>query len=298
MTHAPGLSILIPVYNYPVGTLVSTLSAQAAALTDGTPCEIVVADDGSPQGEVKRKNRAVAGMPLCRLIELPQNVGRARVRNLLAREAAYSLLLYLDSDVRIRTPRFLATYLSHATAPVVCGGWDIPRSAELRRRYLRYRYEEACLPKFTAERRAARPYGAFRTTNFLISASVMLAHPFDEAITTYGYEDVMMGRALSAAHIGILHIDNPVEIADFEDNADYLQKVDESVRTLVVLKDKMQGYSALLALARRLHRLRLSGLLRPVLRLCLPRLRRRLEGRNGRVWQLQLYRLMLSLARL
>ena len=82
------LSILIPTYNYDCMQLVDDLQAQA--LQAGIEHEIIVADDASPDTIYKVANRAINDNPYCRLIELETNVGRARIRNLLAQEEAAS----------------------------------------------------------------------------------------------------------------------------------------------------------------------------------------------------------------
>ena len=114
------LSILIPTYNYDCRRLVSDLHQQAEQA--GIEYEIIVADDASPKPIYKEKNREINTLLHCRLIELPENVGRARIRNRLADEAQYEWLLFMDCDAEVISPTFITEYLRHTDAEVICGG--------------------------------------------------------------------------------------------------------------------------------------------------------------------------------
>ena len=93
------LSILIPTYNYDCTRLVGDLHRQAERL--GVAYEIIVADDASPIPTYKERNRAINALAHCRLIELEENVGRARIRNRLADEAQHEWLLFMDADAEV-----------------------------------------------------------------------------------------------------------------------------------------------------------------------------------------------------
>ena len=84
------LSILIPTYNYVCVKLVTDLQQQAERLE--CPYEILVADDAS-EDAFKRENRKINGIPNCKYIELQENVGRSRIRNILGCLARYDYLI-------------------------------------------------------------------------------------------------------------------------------------------------------------------------------------------------------------
>lgn len=291
MTPLTELSILIPEYNHDCTPLVSALREQAALLPQGVHTEILVADDASTEPHAVRACRQLKACGGIRLIELPHNVGRARIRNLLAREAAYSQLLYLDCDVAMVRPDFLRRYLEEAEADVLCGGVTVRPDRLLAFGNLRYRYERSCLPKFTAERRKAAPYQGFRTTNFRVRREVMERHPFDASLCRYGYEDVLWGRVLREAGVAVTHTDNPVAIDDFEDNARFLDKTEEGIETLIRLEDELRGYSQLIGWADKAERCGMLGLAARIFTLRRDWLRRRLSGQKPSVRLYQLYRL-------
>ena len=88
------LSVLIPTYNHVCVALVEQLLPllQAAAIQH----EVIVADDGSTDEDTIVANRAINMLSSCRFIERKENVGRAAIRNFLAREAHYAYILYIE----------------------------------------------------------------------------------------------------------------------------------------------------------------------------------------------------------
>lgn len=285
------LSILIPTYNYDCSRLVAQLQQQAAGC--GIACEIIVADDGSTLPSVRTALQAACLPDGCRLMALKKNVGRARVRNLLAEAASGDYLLFADSDALVCRPDFLRRYVE-ALEPgtVVCGGIVHPGRLPSPSVSLRYRYEKQCEKRFTAERRNRHPHAQLRSFNILLPRTIARRFPFDERITRYGYEDTLMGRALAQARIRVVHIDNPLMNNDLEPNPRFLDKTEEAIRTLCALGPQMQGYSSLMDLHQRLQRMGLAGCMRVAYRLTGAAMRRHLAGRRPCVGLFQCYKLL------
>lgn len=243
------LSILIPTYNDVCVTLVQTLQQQASVLD--LTYEILVADDGSKDQKAVVANRAINQLPHCRLLEQPQNVGRAAIRNLLAKKAKYEWLVFIDADMVVTNDDYLRSYAeTPVQQQVVYGGVSVGSPQEGN---LRWNYEKAAEKDHTAAQRQRTPYQQFRTTNFLVSRDVMLRYPFDERYRHYGYEDVFFGKTLYEAGIAIIHTENALSFKMFETNAQFLSKTEEGLRTLHQFRDELQGYSSLLALSDRLR---------------------------------------------
>ena len=119
------LSVLISTYNYDCSRLLRQLHGQLPA--EG---EIILGDDCSTDPDVVRKNREASDLPRVRILRPVRNLGRAGIRNALAREAKGEWLLFIDADAEVRSASFIADYLA-ATSPyptggeqplVVCGG--------------------------------------------------------------------------------------------------------------------------------------------------------------------------------
>lgn len=235
------LSILIPTFNDPCSTLVNNLHQQAEAL--GMTYEILVADDGSTQQNVLEENRSINALPHCQLIERRVNAGRASIRNFLAQQARYAWLLFIDSDMVVCRNDYLRKYASCEETPIVDGGVVI---GACKPGNLRSLYEKAAESKHTPEERQLSPYRDFHTANFMIRRTLMLEHPFDERFKSYGYEDVLFGKAMEKASVPILHIDNPMSFEIFEENEHFVSKTEEGLRTLYEFRNELQGYSRLL----------------------------------------------------
>ena len=245
------LSILIPTYNDLCVTLVDALRKQAEAA--GIVYEILVGDDGSTDNSVVAENRIIEQWQHCHYLIQPQNIGRAAVRNLLAREAQYDWILFIDSDMTMVRPDFIIKYIFWEDADVIDGGVTIGGDADALKGNLRYRYEKTSEQEHTVEIRQQNPYRDFHTANFFIRRDLMLSHPFDERFRYYGYEDVLFGKQLRADHIAITHIDNPMGFCTFESNPDFVSKTEEGLRTLHQFRDELRGYSRMLTLIDGIH---------------------------------------------
>lgn len=282
------LSILIPAYNYCCTEMVASLVSQ---IPQGVAVEIIVAEDGSTDKAALEGNTAIAAMPHCRYIVRKENVGRAAIRNFLAQQSRHQWLLFMDCDMQIADNRFLARYIEACSlCPVIDGGIDVAEQPALEKTSLRYRYERAERSRHSAEQRGQNPYRSFRTTNFVISREVMLAHPFDERFVHYGYEDVLFGKKLWQEGIGIAHIDNPTVLVDLETNPVFVAKTEESLRTLYCFRQDLRGYSRLLTALEGIHIGAVKGLIRVAYRLLGSPMRRNLCGRRPSLLLFKLYK--------
>lgn len=246
------LSILIPVYNHVCKGLVENLHLQAE--TEGLLYEIIVADDGSTDIAVKEKNSRISTIKNCRYISRDVNVGRAAIRNFLAEQSRFKNLLFLDCDIELPDSHFLKRYIDADIKAVLYGGVCTEGTHSLGKHNIRYIYEHSSEPHHTALERSKQPYKSFRTTNFIISRNIMLAHPFDERFKHYGYEDVFFGKELKHNNITIMHIDNPVSIRDFEPNDVFISKTEEALRTLYCFRNELADYSKMLESIRRMEK--------------------------------------------
>ena len=253
------LSVLIPNYNNVCVELVRGLQRQGEAL--GIDYEIIVADDHSPEEEMIRENEAINALPHCRYIVKETNTGSAATRNFLGAQSRYHWLLFMDCDITIPDEHFLERYVKDEHEGVVNGGISIVDDDSLRHN-LRYLYEKNAEPAHTAEKRQANRYHEFRSTNFMIERQVFETCPFDERFTRSGYEDVLFGKMLKQQRVNVTHIDNPVMMTEFESNADYVNKIERSMRTLYTFRDELRGYSRILTFDKGIHISAVRGLIR------------------------------------
>ena len=283
------LSILIPTYNYDCTCLVNDLQRQAQQA--GIDYEIIVADDASSIG--KEKNREINLLPHCRLIELDENIGRARIRNLLASEAQYTWLLFMDADAQVISPTYIDNYLNAMTegVDVICGGLCHADSLPSPDVSLRYAYEKRADKHRAACYRSEHPYERFTPFNFAIRRATFLAIQFDESITEYGHEDTLFGIELQQRAVPLCHIDNMLQHMGLEPNEVFLEKTKAALRNLASMEEIMHGHSALIRAYHLLQRLHLTHLLAHIYtrygasmvqRLCIP---------HPQLWLLTLYKL-------
>ncbi|HEY9551599.1 MAG TPA: glycosyltransferase family 2 protein [Prevotella sp.] len=250
------LSILIPTYNDSCLDLVKQLSAQAQTVPMLKSYEIIVGDDGSTDSNIIESNCRINEIPNCRYLLREHNEGRAAIRNFLVQQAQYEWLLFVDADMLIVNPHYLATYLhSLSEAKVIYGGYRVVGHAP---NNLRFLYEKQAESNQTADKRSRMPYHDFHTSNFLASKVVMQSYPFDNRIRRYGYEDVLFGKKLHDEAIQIAHIDNPLGFGLFENNADFLSKTEEGLHTLHEFRNELYSYSRLIARAEQMEKLFLA----------------------------------------
>lgn len=290
------LSILIPVYNDNALPLVSELQRQAAVIS-GLEYEILAVDDGSTDACIILENEAIDTIEHCKYVRCPHSDCRAAMRNNMACYGKYEWCLMVDARLTIPNDDFLLRYL---TAPVgkgevVCGGVCVDGGVDtkiLYRENLRFRYEKHEERNHSLQTRQAFPYRSFRTTNFFYHRTVLERVPYDERIKSYGYEDVMLGKALEQAGIAVNHIDNPVAYTYFEDNQAYLCKLNEALQTLHDFETELRDYSPLLYVVDWLRKYHFEKIMLLLHKLCLRKIELcNLRSRRPSLLLLKLYKL-------
>ena len=284
------LSILMPAYNNTCVLLVKKLAAQCSDL-EGLRFEIIVADDGSSNYTTLSLNREINQIDNCRYIERGFNAGRAAIRNFLAKNAKYSNILFLDSDVKIDRDDFVLNYMCAGCTGVVYGGIHNDREA-YDANNLRCVYECAFELKNDSKTRNLNPYQSFRTTNFMVLRNVMLKFPFDEGFKEYGYEDVLFGKTLKENGISLKHIDNPVVIDDYDTNEQFIDKTEQALRTLNKFRHELEGYSGILPVYKCVNRMLLKHPLRWIFKGYGSKLRKRLCEKKPSLMLYNIYRMM------
>lgn len=230
------ISILIPIYNRKVTTLVEALYDQCMALE--IEFEIICYDDCS-QEKYRKVNRVLGQKVGISYMDLSQNLGRAKIRNWLGKNARFDHIIFLDCDSGIERKSFIKRYLeSKDKADVVYGGTSYSKRKPGISKRLHWKYGTKVEAQSVSERNKA-PYLNFRSNNFMIRRDVFLKNKFDESITTYGYEDSLIGEELKLQKYTILHIDNPAVHLGLEKTSVYLKKTRMAINNLYQLeKDK------------------------------------------------------------
>lgn len=288
------LSILIPTYNCCCAELVKTLHRQATAAGQGSGglrFEIIVADDGSTDPATVEANREIDTLSHCRYIVNTVNRGRAAIRNFLAREARYGTLLFIDSDRKPYSDKFIEKYAMLTNVSVVQGGLKVEGDREKLANNIRYRLEKKYESQHSAVKREKDPYKNFNTSNFLTRRDILLKYPFDERFRRYGYEDVMWGKTLHDNNVPIIHIDNPIIIDEYESNPGFISKTDEGIHTLFNFRDELRGYSGIITMADRTASLHLTHAAAALHRLFSRAIINNLKGNKPSLFLFNIYKL-------
>ncbi len=282
------ISILIATYQWDTEALVERLVLEISSKK--LVAEIICIDDASGFVQSERFH----SFPYLQYSVLDTNIGRSAIRNRLAKQAKYPLLLFLDADSLPVGHDFLSDYLVAATSvDVVCGGtsyYNTPPSK--RTELLRWTYGKEREER-SASKRLIDPYVSFTSNNFLISKLVFDRFPFDEEIREYGHEDTLFGIGLKENKVSISHIDNPVYHLGLDDGAVFLSKTEQAVVNLSKLYNKgLIGKEVrLIAAFLKLRALGLTYIFRVYFRMIEKKLIKNLLGEHPSLRKMDLYKL-------
>lgn len=231
------LSIIIPCYQYPTFDLIEELHSQCSSLA--IPFEIIVKDDCSKN---QFNNFKINQLTNCSYLISPENKGRSITRNDLIKQTKYPWILMLDCDMMPSTKEFISNYINEIAndKDVIFGGIEYQKNLSNKNEMLRWIYGTEREAKSASERNQSL-YKNFLCSNTLFSRKVFDSILFDEEISTYGYEDLLLSKEVINSGFNVLHIDNTAWHLKLDDNLVFLDKVEKSTQTLakLILNKKM-----------------------------------------------------------
>jgi hypothetical protein len=227
------ISVLIPVFNFNIAKLVKDLHAQLTYAN--VEFEIILGDDASTEFHGNEKLTGLHGVTY---FSLPENIGRAKMRNLLVEKANYPYLLFMDCDAAVLSNTYINNYIleiSRNSKPIcIIGGVAYRKQKPNPKYYLRWYYGKK-REATDAALRNEKPYKSFTSFNAVFSKSIFELVKFDELFSTYGNEDTFFGNQLRNANIPIIHINNPLYHDGLDTSEEYLKKVETSIDNLISL---------------------------------------------------------------
>lgn len=284
------LSILIPIYNFNIVPLVQDLHQQ------GELCqirfEIVCFDDGSTT-LFKEANKIISQLKQVEYQELPKNLGRAKIRNVLAKSAKYHYLLFMDCDSKTIDNQYIKNYLQHLNPATLLYGGRVyaatpPHNSQQNLHYYFGKNRE----EIVAEERRIKPYHSFMTNNFLMSKALFLSIQFEESIEGYGHEDTLFGIALRQRQIPILHLNNPLAHIGLEVYEVFLKKQKEAIKNLYILHQTAPLLETkLLSTFVACKKWKIAGLVLMILQLLQPFIQQQLKTTKPNLFFLDLFKL-------
>ncbi|WP_333662628.1 glycosyltransferase family 2 protein [Chishuiella changwenlii] len=220
------ISICIPIYNFDVRPLVKNLQDQINLLQDYS-IDIFLIDDASEVHFRKINNELAI---TTNYIQLEQNIGRSKIRNLFLQYVTNPYLLFLDCDGLIHENNlFVSNYIQAAknNLDVICGTRVYPEKCLSKDVSLNWKYGKNVESPAILRN--------FMSNNFLIKKSVLEKISFNENLVNYGQEDTLFGIELVKQNIRIDIIKNPVLNGHLEKNECYLEKNISSIENLIKL---------------------------------------------------------------
>ncbi len=255
-----GVSILIPVYNFNITSLVNALATQL--IKAGKEAEIILLDDGSDLSVVS-DNQLLQNIPAVSFHRNEKNEGRMASRQKLSRLARYEYFLFLDCDSEIIKEDFLSTYfdLVEKDMILVTGGRvyadTAPSDCDL---MLHWKYGTG-----RESRKAGRNNApGFMSNNFLIKKETFNQLDNSLQLPGYGHEDSWWGMQFERAGIQCYYANNPVLHAALEKADVFLAKSENALVNLLLLeknidKDLLSRHIKIFSWYNRLKKTGLSG---------------------------------------
>ena len=288
------ISVLIPIYNFNVAKLVKDLHAQLTYAN--VVFEIILGDDASNQ---QYNNENLTNLQNVTYFSLPENIGRAKIRNLLVEKANFPYLLFMDCDASVPSSLYINNYIveiaRNSTPVCIIGGVAYRKQKPNPRYYLRWYYgnkREAT----AADIRNQKPYKSFTSFNAVFSKSIFNLVKFDESFSTYGNEDTFFGNQLRNTEVPVIHINNPLFHDGLDSNEEYLNKVETSIDNLISLLNSNKidanfiSENRLLAIYFRCKKLLSIPLLRLFYKMFLSNIKRKILQKPSIFW-LDVYKL-------
>jgi glycosyltransferase involved in cell wall biosynthesis len=254
------LSICIPTYNVDSRPLINDLVSQLRELEHEV--QLLLIDDASA---TSFRDLYKDLPPEVEFEQLEENIGRSRIRNLLAEKASQAYLLFLDGDSTIVSEQFIKRYLDllekEKDLKVVCGGSVYSDKAPEDAYLLRWSYSKA-REKKSEKSLNGSPYRSFTSNNFLIEREVFLTIRFDERLKEYGHEDTLLGFRLMENRVPIFHLKNYVLNANLDANGEFLHKTRQGISNLLEILDFLdydQKFIDMVPLLKYYFRIKLLG---------------------------------------
>lgn len=225
------LSILIPTYNYNVLPLVTQIQKQVSLLK--FEYEIIVFEDCSTLKIIE--NQQINSIENSTYKLLDKNIGRSKIRNLLAKSAKYNWLLFLDADVIPEKDNFISKYLDeikrNEKERIIYGGIVYTKEKPKKEFVFRWKYGNQREAKSLPDR-IKNKHLSLLTLNFLSHKNIFKKVLFNETILNLRHEDTLFSFDLKKQNINVEHIENRVIHLGLDSFEKAIKKENDSIISL------------------------------------------------------------------
>jgi len=286
------LSILIPTYNYDITNLVNQVHKQC--INAKIKFEIIYYDDNSEKFTYENK-RTIDSLNNTRIIFSKINLGRIEARQILADEAKYNWLLFLDADVIPKSDKFIEHYINKMTSNYdgIYGGFAYTKESPNDDSILRWKYGRK-FEEVDATKRNLKPYQLIISANFIIKKAAF--NKINSKINRKSYGlDNYFAALLKQNKMKVLHINNEVLHFGLENSQTYLNKVEECIITLLWLyngKKMFEHNNKLLSVFIKVKRFKLNYLINNLYSIFSSSIKRNLISSNPNMFLLQFYKIL------
>lgn len=254
------ISVLIPLFQVNADSLINSLIEQLSSIS--TPYEILIGDDSPyPVTNTIIDNWKAQHV---RYFHNKNSLGRSANRNMLADNAVYENLIFIDCDALVYDSGFILTYIKEIDGvSVLCGGtaYQISKPIE-KEQILRWTYGSK-REVHSSIVRNKNPYNSFSSFNFCMPARIFREIRFDERIKDYGHEDTYFGFELKERAVLVKHLENPLIHNGLESTDVFLEKTKRSIEGLLYLSKQdtvPDGFLENNTLWRAFEKIRKSGI--------------------------------------
>lgn len=214
------LSIVIPIYNWNVKNLVLTLYNQCIKLK--IQFEIICVEDGS---ENTFENNKIKKLKYVTYKILSTNIGRSKIRNLLAKKAQSQFILFIDSDSCLsQNDNFIEKYLKESLTikshtELIYGQTLYALKKPKHNKLLHWTYGREIESRY-------KKYN-FSSHHFLCKKTLFNKYQFNENIDSYGYEDVDFRQGKK-----IKYINNPLYHVGLKNTEKFIRDTESALRNI------------------------------------------------------------------
>lgn len=261
------LSICIPTWKDSADALLASL----VRLDGAEQCTLLIFDDGSgDEGLTRLLAQQILRYPgPARLITARSNAGRSHARNRLTELAETDWVLFLDADMRPDDDEFLTRYLDAAEAcdapALIPGGFSLRYATPTAETRL-HAAQSIASECVNAAIRAQEPGRYVFTSNILVHREILDQVTFDDGFKGWGWEDVDWGLRIADTY-PVHHIDNPATHLGLDTDVALMDKYGSSGANFARVAERHPDAitsTPLYKIARRIARLKLAGLTRPI----------------------------------
>jgi len=221
------LSVLIPCYNWNVYQLVKTLHALCLKESRLKKFEIICFEDASTHCF---SNSEISKLTNVFYEKLIHNIGRSKIRNLLAKKAQYQWLLFIDADSELKNLFFITQYIRMIKEKcnpetLYYGSTTYTNAKPEKSKILHWKYGRIVESK--------RKKYSFSSHHFMIQKIVFSKKyniKFNENILSYGYEDVFF---VTDNKLNAIYINNPLYHVGLKDNTKFISDTESALKNLL-----------------------------------------------------------------